>query len=239
VLANLRIVLVETSHPGNIGAAARAMKNMGLSQLYLVNPKQFPHQEATARAAGADDLLQHAVICSTLDEAINDCELVLATSARQRHLAWPTCDPRECAALVHQATDKKIAIMFGNERAGLSNEQLCQSHYHVHIPVEESFSSLNLAAAVQVISYELRMAASTLQPKIVAESEPMANHQDMNAYYQRLQSTLVELEFCDPKQPRLLMQRLQRLYNRARLSKTEVNILQGILSAVAKNTKTN
>lgn len=156
--AEIRIVLVNTSHPGNIGGVARAMKNMKFSQLHLVAPKKFPHVEADSRASGATDILENAVVHETLEQAIADCHFVVGTSARGRHIPWPVVDPRELSSIVQGAGDKKIAVVFGREDRGLTNEELHLCHHHVHIPSNPDFSSLNLAAAVQVITYELRMA---------------------------------------------------------------------------------
>ncbi len=231
-LATIRIVLVGTSHPGNIGAAARAMKNMGLAQLSLVAPEIFPSAEATARASGADDVLQRAQIFSTLDEAVADCGLVLGCSARRRHLDWPQLDPREAAArAVTEASTVPVALVFGRERTGLTNEELDRCHYLVHIPTQADFSSLNLAAAVQVLSYELRMAALVPEALSPSSRNPPASHQQLEGLYQHFYQALVELEFIDPTNPRLLMRRLRRLFNRTRLETLEVNILRGILTA--------
>ena len=157
-LNNIRIILISTSHPGNIGATARAMKNMGLQHLYLVTPQNIPNQNSYELAAGADDLINNAVICSSLEQALSDCHLVYATSARAREISLPGLLPNECAQQIAQHNDQtKIAIVFGNERSGLSNQELILCHYHVHIPSNPHFSSLNLAQAVQIIAYELRM----------------------------------------------------------------------------------
>ncbi len=229
---NTRIILVNTTHPGNIGAAARAMKNMGLSELYLVEPKAFPHQDATVRAAGADDILANAVVVPDLTLALEDCKWVFATSARYRNLPWPLCTPRECATQISENREHKAAIVFGRERSGLTNEELAHCHYHVHIPTQTEFSSLNLAAAVQVLAYELFVAQTTTQPKSTQDTAELATAQQMAGFYEHLKQTLTELEFLDPKQPKLLMQRLHRLFNRAQLELTELNIMRGILSAI-------
>ena len=156
---NIRIVLVNTSHPGNIGGAARALKNMGLSRLYLVAPKEFPADKAVWRAAGAQDVLENAVVVDTLDEAIGDCGLVVGTSARGRRIPWPIVNPRECGERTwSEAKQHEVAVIFGREDRGLTNDELHKCNYHVHIPSNEEYSSLNLAAAVQVVAYEIRMA---------------------------------------------------------------------------------
>lgn len=236
--AQVRIVLVDTSHPGNIGAVARAMKNMGLSRLHLVNPKQFPHADATARASGADDVLAAATVCATLDEALAGCGLVMGASARLRNLTVPLLDPRQSATQILKevcGTGIECALIFGREHSGLTNDELGRCHYLVHIPTNADYSSLNLAAAVQVLSYELRMA--TLDGQTNAnekDSEPLASADDMARFYIHLQQMLEEVGFLDPGNPRIMMQRLRRLFNRTRPNETEMNILRGILSAAQK-----
>jgi len=231
---NIRIVLVNTSHPGNIGAAARAMKNMGLSQLVLVEPMLFPNADATARASGADDILQRAKVCDSLAEAIEGCKLVFATSARMRSLPWPLVEPREMAQQVITAAEQApVAIVFGREHSGLTNVELEACNALVHIPCNEAFSSLNIAAAVQVLCYEVNLAtgAATALPD---DDSDIATSDEIERFHQHLEKTLIELDFLDPDKPRLLMRRLKRLYNRARLEQTEVNILRGILTATQK-----
>lgn len=229
-----RIVLVNTSHPGNIGAVARAMKNMGLQQLRLVQPQRYPSAEATARASGADDLLAGARCYQTLDDAIADTTLVIGASARCRTLPLPMLDPRACATMTaRQADSSRVAILFGRERSGLTNEELDRCHYLVQIPSNPDYPSLNLAAAVQVIAYELRMAA--VMPGLPAEPEPdYASAAQLEQFYAHLEQTLVELEFLDPENPRQLMRRLRRLFGRARPDQNEINILRGILAAAGK-----
>ncbi len=233
------IVLVETSHPGNIGAAARAMKNMGLEDLRLVNPARFPDAEATARASGADDLLAAARCYDTLDAAIADATLVVGASARARSLPVPMLDPRACAAQVAGHPDPRgAAILFGRERTGLTNEELDRCHYLVQIPVNPDYPSLNIAAAVQVICYELRV-ASLGEGDLLPPAEPpdYASAGQMEQFYAHLEQTLVELEFLDPDNPRQLMRRLRRLFNRARPDCNEVNILRGILTAASRKSR--
>ncbi len=234
MLDQVRIVLVNTSHPGNIGAAARAMKNMGLQQLALVTPAQFPHADATARASGADDILANAMICDDLNQAIDGCHLVLATSARSRTLRWPLISPSEAAEMVVSAPKQQtVAVVFGNERVGLTNDELTLAQHHINIPTVEGFSSLNLAAAVQVIAYEL-YAASLQNTGIQADEDlrELITADQMQGFMQHLASVLTKVEFLDPNHPKLLMKRLQRLFHRANLDTTELNILRGILSAV-------
>ncbi len=231
---NIRIVLVNTSHPGNIGAAARAMKNMGLSELVLVEPATFPHADATARASGADDLLQGAKVCGSLAEAIDGCTLVFGASARLRSLPWPIVEPREMAQqVVTESAQSPVAIVFGREHSGLTNAELEACNALVHIPCNQDFSSLNIAAAVQVLCYEVNLAAGAGTAKAEDDSE-IATSDELERFHQHLEETLVEIDFLDPDKPRLLMRRLKRLFNRARLEQTEVNILRGILTATQK-----
>ncbi len=237
MLNKVRIVLVDTSHPGNIGAVARAMKNMCLSQLYLVQPQQFPHAEATARASGADDVLASAVVCDSLPEALAGCGLVIGASARLRHLKIPQWNPRECAErVVCEAQQIEVAIIFGREHSGLTNEELGLCHQLMHIPSNPDYSSLNIAAAVQVMTYELQMASDLVTPKVPPEdaSELPASADEMERFYTHLHETLVDIGFLDPNNPRVMMRRLRRLFNRARPNQVEMNILRGILTAAQK-----
>jgi len=229
-----RIVLVNTSHPGNIGATARAMKNMGLSELCLVDPLSFPSAEATARASGADDLLARARCVATLEEAIADAVLVVGASARSRSLPVPMLDPRDCAKLVfEQPPAKAVAILFGRERTGLTNEELDRCHYLVQIPSNPEYPSLNIAAAVQIIVYELSLLAG--HGVNVEQTEiDYATARQMEQFYAHLEETLVELEFLDPANPKQLMRRLRRLFGRTRPDQNEINILRGILTAMNK-----
>ncbi len=236
MLNRVRIVLVDTSHPGNIGAAARAMKNMCLSRLYLVQPRQFPHAEATARASGADDLLAAAVVCDSLPEALAGCGLVIGASARLRHLKIPQLDPRQCAGrVIDEAQRMDVAIIFGREHSGLTNEELALCHYLMHIPSNPDYGSLNIAAAVQVMTYELQMASRA--PGAVAsggDEEPPVAAEEMERFYSHLRETLVDIGFLNPDNPRVMMRRLRRLFNRARPNQVEMNILRGILTAAQK-----
>lgn len=232
MLDRIRIVLVGTTHPGNIGAAARAMKTMGLSRLYLVQPAKYPCVEATARASGADDLLAEARVCETLAQALRDCRLVLGTSARERGIRWPVLAP-EAGARQIQQTPGETAILFGREHAGLTNEELACCHYRLEIPANPVYSSLNLAAAVQIMAYELRRAALVNPPSSPAEEamEAPVGYEEMQRFYTHLEQTLIDLDFLDPAKPRRLMHRLHRLFNRAQPNDSEMNILRGILSA--------
>jgi len=234
MLGNIRVVLVDTSHPGNIGAAARAMKTMCLERLYLVTPKAYPSAEATARASGADDLLARAVICEDLDAALADCTLVIGASARPRSLPWPELDPRACAGrAVNESVHNPVAIVFGREHSGLTNEELERCNYLVHIPANPAYGSLNLAAAVQVICYELLLASGTGSrvARGVPDS-PRADAGELERFYRHLEQALLAIGFLDPANPRHLMRRLRRLYTRVGLERNEVNILRGILTAV-------
>ncbi len=233
MLANIRIVLVNPSHPGNIGATARAMKNMCLDKLFLVAPKTFPSAEATARASGADDVLFATSVCASLDEAIGDCRLVIGASARLRNVSWPQLDPSQCAVkLIGESCHAPVAVVFGRERSGLSNVELERCHYLVHIPANPHYNSLNLAAAVQLIAYEIYQNSARLQAnRVVEKGTELASAGEMEGFFTHLEQTLWDLRFLDPNHPHKLMRRLRRLFNRARLDKDELNILRGILSA--------
>ncbi|TDG14910.1 tRNA (cytosine(32)/uridine(32)-2'-O)-methyltransferase TrmJ [Seongchinamella unica] len=237
-LDNIRIVLVNTSHPGNIGGVARAMKNMGLSRLYLVDPRQFPDEQAEWRAASAVDVLEDAVVTSSLDEAIADCQFVVGTSARGRRIPWPLLDPRQCAERMAVASEKEqVAVLFGREDRGLTNDELKVCNLHLNIPTSADYSSLNLAMAVQVVCYELRMLLDAPSLPATEDAEwdtPFATRENMERFYTHLEETLVDVEFLDPAAPRQLMARLRRLYSRVRLDEMELNILRGILTETQK-----
>lgn len=238
MLENIQIVLVNTSHPGNIGGVARAMKNMCLENLRLVDPVLYPHAQATARASGADDVLQKVQVFSTLADALKDCSLVLGASARLRRLAWPELDPRQCASesLQRAGAGETVAIVFGRENSGLTNEELELCHYLVHIPSNPEYSSLNLAAAVQVIAYELQM-ASREPPQVMDNEAAAASSEQMELFYEHLFHVISEIGFLSQDHPRKMMRRLRRLFNRAQLDVVELNIMRGILSTVQKNRK--
>lgn len=239
MLENIRIVLVNTSHTGNIGSVARAMKTMGLSQLTLVNPVQRPDSHASALAAGATDILQQAVIVDTLSEAIDDCGLVIGTSARNRTLDWPLLGPREAAGqLLRESGNYQVALVFGRESSGLTNEELQQCTHHVHIPSNPDYSSLNLAMAVQTLAYEVRMqwleAQQAESPGLESEVEyPLA--EDLERFYVHLEQTLTDTGFIIKQHPGQVMAKLRRLFTRARPEVNEINILRGILASVDKN----
>lgn len=229
---NIRIVLVETSHPGNIGAVARAMKTMCLEQLVLVKPLEFPHSEASARAAGAIDILERARVVTNLDEALADCTLVAGSSARRRGLGPPGLSPRQCVQkLLAAPSDGDMAVVFGRERIGLTNEELDRCHYLIHIPANPDYGSLNLAAAVQVIAYEFMLART--KSHAVEESEsPSTTVEEMDGLYAHLEAAARDSGFLDPANPKHLMRRLRHLFSRARPDHSEVNILRGLLSAL-------
>jgi TrmH family RNA methyltransferase len=235
-LSNIRIVLVTPSHGGNIGGCARAMKNMGLTQLVLVAPDEFPGDAARARAAGAEDVLERARVCAGLDEAIADCQLVIGTSARDRRIPWPLLMPDQAAQrIVQTGASGEVAVLFGRERTGLTNDELDRCQLLVNIPTDPEFSSINLACAVQVIAYEIwRAQAQGGQAPTTAEmlGESLAAHADVQRFYQHLEQVLLETGFLDPANPRLLMRRLTRLFGRVEMTTNEVNIMRGILAAV-------
>ncbi|BCG65145.1 MAG: tRNA (cytidine32/uridine32-2'-O)-methyltransferase [Methyloprofundus sp.] len=230
MLANIRIVLVATSHPGNIGAVARAMKNMCMSELYLVTPKIFPSADATSRASGADDILASAVLCDTLEEAIADCEIVIGASARSRTISVPDESPRVCAErLAIEAQDKKIAILFGRENSGLKNHELDLCQTLLSIPSNAEYSSLNIAAAVQVVCYELLVASGQTAAKPEKREAPLANSAQMESFFEHLYQALDEIGFINPEKSTSIMRRLRRVYHRAALDTKELDILRGIL----------
>ncbi|MGP5563306.1 RNA methyltransferase [Vreelandella alkaliphila] len=243
MLERIRIVLIGTSHPGNIGGVARAMHNMGLADLALVAPRcEVITQDSISRASGADHLLHQAKVHASLEDAVADCTLAVGASARSRTLPWPMISPRELAERLPsecQPDNARVALVFGREDSGLTNAELQRCHAHVHIPTNADFSSLNLAAAVQVIAYECRMAWLTQPDSASTAEEPddaLATHAELECYFEHLERTLIAIEFHDPAQPRQLMARLRRLYLRARPEKMEMNILRGILSATEKAT---
>ena len=229
LLNRVRIVLVEPQHPGNIGAAARAMKTMGLAELALVKPDKFPHKEATDMAVGAADLLERAHVFDDLRTAVADC-YVVGSSARLRSVPLKTTTPRELAPRLASEVAGKIAILFGPERVGLSNADFDLCHELVSVPANPEFRVLNLAAAVQIVCYELRLAESA-ELKGAPERAPV-DVREMELFYEHLERVLVEIKFLNPKHPRQLMRRLRRVYARAAPDENEMNILRGILAAI-------
>jgi len=234
-LQSVRIVLVEPTHPGNIGAAARAMKAMGLEHLRLVAPTRFPSAEATARAAGADDILNAARVIDSVDEAVADCGLVLGTTARMRRIEWPVIDPREAARrAVDQSARAPVAVLFGRESAGLTNAELDRCQALIRIPAAAHFSSLNVAAAVQIVAYELRTEVGGAGITAASVQSPAATAGELEGFYRHLEETLVRIGYLDPAAPKLLMRRLRRLFSRAEPDRAEINILRGILTSASR-----
>jgi TrmH family RNA methyltransferase len=228
----IRIVLVDTTHPGNIGAVARAMKNMGLVELHLVRPKFFPNSEATARASGAHDVLEAARVHESFAAAIADCSLVAGTSARQRHLPWALVEPRAAASrIVAASLASEVALVFGSERYGLANEELNHCNLMVTVPTAPDYSSLNLAMAVQVLAYELWLARRE-EPPPVPRDAPLATVAEVERLYVHIEQVLEAVDFHDRTGNGQLMTRIRRLFNRAQLDQNEMNILRGILTAV-------
>jgi len=231
----VRIVLVETSHPGNIGATARAMKTMGLSDLVLVRPRaQFPSPDAMARAAGADEILASARVMQSLEEAIGDCRFIAGASARLRTIVVPIVNPRECAALIWgKIPASRAALIFGNEQSGLTNDDLARCQQLVHIPTNPQFSSLNLAMSVQVLCYELRMAAPGLPaPASSAGDSPLATASELEGLHEHLERLLGESGFLHPEHQKQVKLKLRRIFQRATLDQNEVSILRGMLSSL-------
>ncbi|MFC3094673.1 tRNA (cytosine(32)/uridine(32)-2'-O)-methyltransferase TrmJ [Alteromonas sediminis] len=237
MLENIKIVLVNTSHTGNIGSTARAMKTMGLSHLVLVDPVSPPDGKSSALAAGAGDVLANATTVATLQEAVSDCGLVVGTSARSRTHSWPMLEPRECGVkLINEVNNYPVALVFGRENNGLTNEELQQCHFHVCIPANPDYSSLNLAAAVQTLCYEIRMAhlQTTTGAGVDAEVSEYPLNEDLERFYVHLEDTLTQTGFIVPNHPGMVMTKLRRLFNRARPEAQELNILRGILSSIDK-----
>lgn len=235
MLDQICIVLVNTSHTGNMGSAARAMKTMGLTQLVLVDPQALPDDNAMALAAGASDVLANARIVSTLDEAIADCGLVIGTSARSRTLSWPMLDPRKAGEkAVEEGVKHPVALVFGRERTGLTNDELQKCHYHVAIAANPEYSSLNLAMAVQTLCYEVRMHWLQDQAPEVENEADYPSADQLEGFYQHLEQTLLKTGFIADDHPGQVMSKLRRLFNRARPETVELNILRGILTSVQK-----
>lgn len=241
MLDDIKIVLSHTTHPGNIGAAARALKTMGLKHLRLVNPTDFPSAEATRRASRADDILASAQVYDSIEESIADCKLVIGTSARSRTLPWPMLEPRALAETIAADTDKRpVAIMFGTENSGLTNEELQLCHYHVFIPTNPDYSSLNVASAIQLIAYEMRLAAlSNLgEPEPaevdVDEGEYPASAADVEQFYQHWQQVMASTGFFNPMKPRMIHMRFRRIFNKSQLTISEIKLLRGFLASIKK-----
>jgi len=230
---NIRIVLVNPSHPGNIGAAARAMKNMGLSRLYLVDPLKFPHPQAVYRASRADDIVRNARVVGSLDDALVGCTQVFGTSARMREMAAEVVDVREMAQMIAQQPGE-TAIVFGREQHGLYNEELRRCQYQVKIPTISDYSSLNLGAAVQVIAYELFVAAQGDVSQIDQPKINLATADEMQGLFEHLEKIATKIGFLNPERPRTLMPRFRQIFNRAKLDKEDVNLIRGMLAKIDK-----
>jgi len=237
MLNNVKVVLVGTSHSGNIGSAARAMKVMGLSNLVLVDPQCSVDEQTLALAAGAADIAQNAQVVSTLAEAVEECALVVGSSARSRTLEWPMLEPRECGQkFVEEGQSAPVALVFGRERTGLTNDELQTCHYHVCIPANPEYSSLNLAMAVQTLSYEVRMAylereQSQYEPQDAIE---YPRHKELELFFAHLEKVAKQTQFISEEQPGKVMNKLRRMFNRARPESQELNILRGILTSIEK-----
>ncbi|RNE82933.1 tRNA (cytosine(32)/uridine(32)-2'-O)-methyltransferase TrmJ [Vibrio cholerae] len=238
MLERVKVVLVGTTHSGNIGSAARAMKVMGLSQMVLVDPQCQVDAQAIALAAGASEIALNAQIYPTLEAAVADCGLVVGTSARSRTLEWPMLEPRECGEkLISEANQHSVAMVFGRERTGLTNEELQLCHYHVCVPANPEYSSLNLAMAVQLLSYEVRMAYLALQQSSQSSTlqEEYPRHQELERFYAHLEQVIMQTEFISAQQPGQVMNKLRRMFTRARPEAQEINILRGILTSIQKS----
>lgn len=235
-LSSVNIVLVATTHPGNIGASARAMKNMGFSRLTLVSPKFFPDEKATEMASGADDILKNARVVSRLSEALADSHLVIGTSARERHLELPLLSPSSCAAmLAEQMEDMEVALVFGREHAGLTNEELMQCHFHVMIEGNPEYGSLNLSQAVQIMTYTLRKTFLTEEEKTPNSRDLPATAQEMEYFYTHLETVMREVGFVS--QSNRVMDRMRRLFSRIHPEDKEVAMLRGFLTEIQKTIK--
>ena len=231
MLNNIRIVLINTFHPGNVGAVARAMKNMGLSDLWLVEPNDYPSEEAVSRAAGAQDVLEGATIVGSLEEAISDCQLVIGTSARNRTFNLPVLDARDCAKkAVAEAQQGSVAIVFGRETMGLHNHELQQCNFHVFIPSNPDYPVLNISQAAQVMCYELWMESERDDTQYPQQEYPL--HKELGLFYDHLERVLRRTNFIIPQHQGKVLDKLHRYFNRSRPEKTELNMLRGILASV-------
>lgn len=241
MLDRVKIVLVGTSHAGNIGSAARAMKVMGLSNLVLVDPQCERDGQTTALAAGASDVAMNAEIVDTVEQAVADCSLVIGTSARSRTLDWPMVEPRECGeklvqALANKDSEGSVAVVFGRERTGLTNDELQKCQYHLTIPANPEYSSLNLAMAVQTVSYEIRMAYLAMEQGQYAPAQQTEypRYEQLEQFYSHLEKVLYDTHFIEKDKPQKVMDKLRRLFTRARPESQELNILRGVLTAIEK-----
>jgi len=234
-LDHVRVVLVETQHPGNIGGAARAMRTMGLGQLWLVAPKRFPDPQAEWRAAGGVDVLRAARVVPTLDAAIADCAFVVGTSTRQRRIPWPVASAPEAAQrIVAESPERPIAVLFGREASGLANDELQRCHLHLQIDADPTYPSLNVAMAVQVVAYELFRAASDSSRTPSTWDRVPATVEEVDGFVRHLEQVLTAVEFVDPGNPGQTMTRLKRLFARIRPDDTEVKMLRGVLTEIQR-----
>ena len=239
LLNSVKVVLVGTTHPGNIGATARAMKNMGILDLALVEPKEFPSDVATFRSKAAKDILEKASVHTSLEEAISECELVVGTSARGRTVPWPVINPREAAEEMHKSSlNGKVAIVFGREDRGLTNEELGLCNFHVHIPSDPEYSSLNLSQAVQILAYEIRL--SYLQDRHVNKEYwdvELANNEQTERLINHMDELMQEVDFYDVENPRKLLVRVRRFFKRSKIDVMEANIFRGLFATIQKKLK--
>lgn len=239
LLNSVKVVLVGTTHPGNIGATARAMKNMGILDLALVEPKEFPSDVATFRSKAAKDILEKASVHTSLEEAISECELVVGTSARGRTVPWPVLNPREAAEEMHKSSlNGKVAIVFGREDRGLTNEELGLCNFHVHIPSDPEYSSLNLSQAVQILAYEIRL--SYLQDRHVNKEYwdvELANNEQTERLINHMDELMQEVDFYDVENPRKLLVRVRRFFKRSKIDVMEANIFRGLFASIQKKLK--
>ena len=239
LLNSVKVVLVGTTHPGNIGATARAMKNMGILDLALVEPKEFPSDVATFRSKAAKDILEKASVHASLEEAISECELVVGTSARGRTVPWPVLNPREAAEEMHKSSlNGKVAIVFGREDRGLTNEELGLCNFHVHIPSDPEYSSLNLSQAVQILAYEIRL--SYLQDLNVSKEYwdvELANNEQTERLINHMDELMQEVDFYDVENPRKLLVRVRRFFKRSKIDVMEANIFRGLFATIQKKLK--
>ena len=239
LLNSVKVVLVGTTHPGNIGATARAMKNMGILDLALVEPKEFPSDVATFRSKAAKDILEKASVHTSLEEAISECELVVGTSARGRTVPWPVLNPREAAEEMHKRSlNGKVAIVFGREDRGLTNEELGLCNFHVHIPSDPEYSSLNLSQAVQILAYEIRL--SYLQDRHVNKEYwdvELANNEQTERLINHMDELMQEVDFYDVENPRKLLVRVRRFFKRSKIDVMEANIFRGLFATIQKKLK--
>ena len=238
LLSSVKVVLVGTTHPGNIGATARAMKNMGILNLALVTPKEFPSDVATYRSKAAKDVLEMANVFDDLESAVSDCELVIGTSARSRTVPWPVLTPKKAAEEVSNASlNNNVAIVFGREDRGLTNDELGLCNLHVHIPTDSEYSSLNLAQAVQILVYEIRVAAVDNEEQQDYWDVELANNEQTERLINHMDELMQEVEFYDVDNPRKLLLRVRRFFKRSKIDVMEANIFRGLFAAIQKKLK--